>query len=258
MKFYLGTHQPGWLWNGSIDGPLFVSRTRLSRYKTLRPSLAEWALDSGGFTEIQKHGRWTITPKQYIAEVRRFTDEIGNLAWAAPMDWMCEPVQLAKTRKTSKEHQWLTLINYMDLMEEASDLPFVPVLQGWDRDDYMRCWEMYDSQKIYLEDHALVGVGSVCRRQGTFEALRILRSLQPLKLHGFGIKTTGLAMYGQLLASSDSLAWSLNARKHPPLEGCEGLHKTCANCHKWAHRWRERVLATIADDPKQLRLWEAA
>ncbi|MFC4611496.1 hypothetical protein ACFO9E_27445 [Streptomyces maoxianensis] len=47
------------------------------------------ALDSGGFTELQNFGRWTITPAQYVSEVRRIRDEVGLLDWAAPMDWNC-------------------------------------------------------------------------------------------------------------------------------------------------------------------------
>lgn len=38
----------------------------------------------------------------------------------------------------------------------------------------------------------LVGLGSVCRRQDTAAADRIVRALQPLRLHGFGVKITGL------------------------------------------------------------------
>jgi hypothetical protein len=39
------------------------------------------------------------------------------------------------------------------------------------------------------------------------------------------------------------MAWSFDARHSPPLEGCE--HSTCANCLRFALRWRERVLKAI-------------
>ena len=47
------------------------------------------AVDSGGFTELSMHGRWTITVDHYIAEVRRYVDCIGKLQWAAAMDCLC-------------------------------------------------------------------------------------------------------------------------------------------------------------------------
>lgn len=46
--FYAGTHQVNWLWDGSVDFPLFVSHRRLRLRRTLRPAVTGWALDSGG------------------------------------------------------------------------------------------------------------------------------------------------------------------------------------------------------------------
>ena len=89
VLFLLGTHQPGWLTRAGV--PLFVSDVRLRVYKTLPVAAAPWAVDSGGFSELQHHGRWTVTPAEYVARVRRYRDEIGQLLWAAPQDSMCEP-----------------------------------------------------------------------------------------------------------------------------------------------------------------------
>lgn len=85
---YLGTHQPQWL--ARYDVPMFISRRRLTGKKLPR-ARGRWALDSGGFSELQLHGRWVTTPEQYVEEVRRFIREIGKLDWAAIQDWMCEP-----------------------------------------------------------------------------------------------------------------------------------------------------------------------
>jgi hypothetical protein len=59
-------------------------------------------------------------------------------------------------------------------------------------------------------------------------------------LHGFGVKKTGLTRYGQALASADSMAWSFDARRRPPMSGC--THATCANCLPFALRWRGEVV----------------
>ena len=97
MRFFLGTHRPNWL--AHTTAPLFVSDHTLRAYKTLPIAKAAWALDSGGFTELSQHGTWATgpTPRVYADRVRRYRDEIGGLAWAAPQDWMCEPFITERT-----------------------------------------------------------------------------------------------------------------------------------------------------------------
>ena len=265
MKFYLGTHKPMWLANAlCADVPLFVSRRTLGAIKTLPRAVTSWALDSGGFTELNLHGRWTTTPAAYVAEVRRFRDSIGRLDWAAPQDWMCEPTVLAKTGLTVDEHQKRTIANFLELRALAPDLPIIPVLQGWSIIDYWRCIDMYSDAGIDLAAEPVVGVGTVCRRQGGIAASSIMTTLAStgLKLHGFGFKTQGLEWCvsdaaialsqlhssrprpDSLLVSADSLAWSYDARRSPPLEGHD--HGHCGNCLAYALKWRKRLALTLA------------
>lgn len=240
MTFFLGTHCPEWLSRTSV--PLFISRRRLSISPRTKAKGA-WALDSGGFSELTLFGSWQTTPQDYADEVRRWSERIGGLQWAAIQDWMCEPFMLTKTGLTIHEHQSRTIESFWKLRELAPEIHWVPVLQGWRPDDYLRHNEDYRRSGVDLASLPLVGVGSVCRRQKTREALDILRSLRArgLSLHGFGFKIDGLHNgASKLLASSDSLAWSRGARFVAPLPGC--THKTCANCFKYAMLWRERVL----------------
>lgn len=249
MKFFLGTHRPNWLSQTTV--PLFVSDRTLRPYKTLPTARGEWALDSGGFSELSQHGSWLHgpSPREYAHRVRRYRDNIGGLLWAAPQDWMCEPVITAKTGLSVVEHQRRTVANFLELQALAPDLPFIPVLQGWAYQDYLTCAQMYADGGVDLAEHPAVGVGSVCRRQATAQAAEIITAIRQavpgIRLHGFGIKTTGLGDYGTQLVSADSMAWSLAARKQPRLPGCSG-HKTCANCARFAFRWRQRVLASLA------------
>lgn len=254
--FFLGSHQPGWL--AAIGVPLFVSDRRLRVYKKLPVAAAPWALDSGGFTELQKYGRWTVTPAEYVARIRRYRDEVGHLQWAAPQDWMCEPIvisggqagpnRFAGTGLSVAEHQRRTVANFVQLRDLAPDLPIIPVVQGWQRDDYLRCVDLYWTlARIDLTSVPLVGLGSVCRRQGTREAGHIITALHTrgvTRLHGFGFKVQGLREHGHLLTSADSMAWSLDARldRRGPLPGCTG-HRNCANCPRYALQWRIAVLA---------------
>lgn len=244
MDFYLGTHQPHWLRLYSV--PMMVSRRRLVGYKAKPRARAPWFRDSGGFTELFMFGEWTVDAAQFVAEARADAEEVGNVAHMAPRDWMCEPMILRKTGKTIAEHQRLTVDDYCDLVQRAPELPWVPVLQGWGLDDYLRCLEMYDRAGVDLARVALVGVGTICRRQGTKEAALILSRLaaEGLRLHAFGLKGTGIPNVAPFLASSDSLAWSYAARKQPPLPGCTA-HKNCANCAKFAFRWLAQIQRQI-------------
>jgi hypothetical protein len=246
VQVVLGTHRPHWL--RLVDVPLFVSHRTLRTYRTLPRAVGPWALDSGGFTELNMHGRWATTTSDYLDAVGRYQANVGLLEWAAPQDWMCEPVVLAKTGLPVREHQERTVQNYLDLRGR----PFIPVLQGWTVGDYWRCVDLYSDAGVDLRDEPLVGLGTVCRRQGTSEIAGLVRDLAGggLRLHGFGMKLgafdTDVAVH---LVSADSLAWSYGARRSPPLPGC--THRSCANCLRWALAWRERVLARI-DEPKQL------
>jgi hypothetical protein len=239
MKFYLGAHRPGWL--GTANVPLFVSHRQLAKVKRLPRAIAPWSLDSGAFSEISQHGRWTFGPATYIEAVARYREEIGNLDWAAPMDVMCEPWIREISGLTVRESQERTVQSYLDLRNHG---PFIPALQGWDIEDYQQCVALYESAGVDLRALPVVGLGSVCRRQSRKEIGEIVRSLQPLKLHGFGVKIRGLEQYGDMLESADSMAWSFGARFRPPLAGCQ--HRgSCSNCLRYALQWRAKVIRPL-------------
>jgi hypothetical protein len=256
VRFLLGTHQPSWLRMTTV--PLFVSDSRLQRYRQLPQAVASWSLDSGGFTELQQFGRWRIGPREYAERVRRYHDRIGRLTWAAPQDWMCEPVVIAGgkvgpitfvgTKCSVAEHQRRTVDNYLRLRGLAPDLPWIPVVQGYTTGEYLACVDLYAAAGIDLTTAPLVGLGSVCRRQATGEAHAIITALRDAgvsRLHGFGVKTLGLLRYGHLLTSADSLAWSYAARRETPLPACVGKHRNCANCLRYAIAWRGRLLGQL-------------
>lgn len=267
--FYLGTHMPSWLAHEQLPRHvnLFVSHRRLADRKTLPAARGHWALDSGGFTELQMYGNWGRVPApDYVAAVLRYDDEIGNLGWAAPQDWMCEPVIIeggrvgpitfAGTGLSVAEHQRRTVANFVELerlwyAQTDRESPFMPVLQGWTLADYLTCWQSYGEAGINLGEYPVVGVGSVCRRQATDEIgdiLAAIRDLDPgVPLHGFGVKRQGLARYGRYLDSADSLAWSFDARRSAPLDGCEG-HINCANCLTYALRWEADTRAAANEE----------
>ena len=230
MKFYLGSHIAHWLW--TYEHNFCVSRRRLYKRKTYGKALKKWFLDSGGFTELSLNGKWTISPGAYVKEIYRYQDEIGKLAFCAQQDWMCESEILEKTGKSLVDHQELTVENMVKLLSIDDSLPWIPVLQGITLDDYLRCWEKFHSRGIDLSSFSLVGLGSVCRRQHTSETENIIRRLhsEGLSIHAFGMKKNGIKNCFNILTSSDSMSWSLQARFKKPLPGC--THKKCNNCKR--------------------------
>lgn len=256
LNFYLGTHRDRWLVTAPADVSLFVSTRILRDRKTLpRPPFRRgYVIDSGAFTELSMFGEFRTSPEQYVAELARYEEQIGQMDWAAPQDWMCEPPMLARTGLTVAEHQRRTVDNFLRLTElwsqygDHPECPVMPVLQGWTIDDYLHCAILYERAGVDLyRDYPVVGVGSVCKRESTEEiesVFRVLASLD-LPLHGFGVKTAGLSRYGRYLVSADSMAWSYAARHRAPLPDCSG-HKNCANCMTYALAWRDRVLRAAA------------
>ncbi|WP_280311182.1 DUF7221 family queuine tRNA-ribosyltransferase-like protein [Nocardia abscessus] len=217
-------------------------------------------LENGAFTELQRFGSWQHgpSPAQYVERVRHYSAEIGKLVAVGPQDWMCEReiitggrfgrLRYAGTHLSVRRHQHLTVENFLHLRSLAPELPIMPVIQGWSVADYLRCTQMYLDAGVDLATQPRVGVGSICRRQGSREAAEIFATLidavPKIRLHGLGVKQAGLTAYGPLLASADSLAWSKNSLHAPPLPGCR--HRRCTNCLQAALRWRAKLLDSLA------------
>jgi hypothetical protein len=214
IEFYVGLHQPGDAQHFELSC-ISINRLR-DRKKPL--SAGRILLDSGAFTELERHGHYRHGVEEYAAQVRRLHEEgIADIAAAVAQDYMCEPFMVSKTGLSVEEHQRLTIERYDALDTCNLPVPVLPVLQGYHPADYARHAEQYGER---LTHGMWVGVGSVCKRQGDPRAiiavLQAIRSVRPdLRLHGFGVKKTALMHPGvrDLLDTADSMAWSFAARK---------------------------------------------
>jgi hypothetical protein len=125
-------------------------------------------------------------------------------------------------------HQHRAVQNFLVLRETWPDLsdagcPFMPVLQGWEPGDYLRCWRTYAEAGVDLAAYPVVGLGPVCRRQAAPHVGRLVRSLTPaLAIHPAPYYTTlqgcstGDVPYTQLatdLADNTLPAFSLSPRR---------------------------------------------
>lgn len=290
-RLMLGTPEVHWLWDPDPrfdDIVFFISVARLDRRspnRTLPKALHRSCFDSASFSYVKKFGRWPYGAAKYVTKVRRWYTELGEdkVLWIAPQDWMCEPSVIYGgwhnrqyyhgTREARglapgdpeqdlttavRIHQRFTVDNFIELRSIAPDLPIIPVLQGQSIEDYEHCARMYEEAGIDLAAEPVVGLGSVCRRESTQEIAEIVDTFHArgFRLHGFGVKTDGLALYGDQLVTADSQAWSFGYRKRQiRLSQCTHGAKTCANCKEGALRWHQRI---ISAPPRPLRPITAA
>lgn len=240
-RFFVGvdTHMIG------IDLPIMCSDLRLKRVRKLKRAGAAVMIDSGSFT-IHDTGQQFDRPEVYADRVRRYQAEIGGVVSAATYGRMCEPYILEKTSSTVDRNMHLTVESYCELNAIAPEVPWLPELQGWRERDYHRCFQLYADSGVDLVALPAVGVGTVCRRQGTMEAQRIVASIAALgvRVHGFGVKTNGLQANHRNFVSADSFAWSYGARKRTR-ECPHGIVRWERNCPEFLRTWRDRVLAGL-------------
>jgi hypothetical protein len=210
-RFFIGLHHPSDAWP-FINS--MVSINALSKRKSPF-RVNDWILDSGAFTQLNKHGRFKMTEQEYAHEINIWSG-CGNLLAAVAQDWMCEEFVLNKTGKTVEEHQKLTIEGYLKLRTLVNTY-IMPVLQGFAPAEYVSHVRQYGN---VLSQGQWVGVGSVCKRNGNPDAIEdvliAIKTERPdLKLHGFGLKIKALELgtIRQLLHSSDSMAWSTAGRK---------------------------------------------
>ena len=211
IRFYVGLHQPS---DAKHFERSFISVNRLRGRKS-GFDVRDWIMDSGAFTEISTHGHYRHEVGEYADEIRRWHGN-GNLQAAVAQDWMCEPFIVKKTGLSVVEHQRRTVERYDALLDYDLPVHIMPVLQGFDPDDYRRHIEMYGDR---LTGGMWVGVGSICKRNGSpGDVLNVLAAVEQerpdLDKHGFGLKITALQHGGirSILATGDSMSWSYAAR----------------------------------------------
>lgn len=207
---------------------------------------------------------WAID-KPVLAESVRRLDELGDRA----------NVVFHGTGLSVRKHQIMTVANFLELRalarREGLRTPIAPTLQGYTLEEYLYCWDLYEMAGVHLQDEPIVGIGSVCRRQATNEAVAIFEELARRglrgRMHGFGVKVGGLPRLVDLLGSSDAQAEPRQAQlkkillpgHDKPGPGRRKGHKNCANCLPYLLGRREKMLAELdSKRPAQRTLWEIA
>jgi hypothetical protein len=211
MIFFTGLHMPN---HAKYFKKSFISINRIEHRKS-DFEVKDWILDSGAFSRITT-GKGHMPINDYADQIKRWSS-CGNLLAAVCQDYMCEDFVCDITGLTVGDHQAMTINNFNKLSELVDTAHVMPVLQGYEPEEYVEHIDAYDS---LLEQNTWCGVGSVCKRNSSVESiinvLEAIKNKRPdLRLHGFGLKQTSLrnSRIRDLLYSADSMAWSYAARK---------------------------------------------
>ena len=198
-----------------------------------------WALDSGGFVALRKAGDYPFSPDDYLRAVN-----IWRPAWAASLDYPCEPELCATSGRTVQENINATveLARYLCRVDSR----IVPVVQGYTAEEYEECWRR-------LPQTGRVAIGSVCRRQSLKEISELIRQLAEFITapwrHGFGVKLLALRKprVRSFFTSVDSNAWEFEimASRH------QLRHLNTRQRLTWAFRRYQAMIARLKTAPHQ-------
>jgi len=206
--------------------------------------VGRWMMDSGAFSQVTKYGDFIMSPEEYVRIAVRFQD-CGDLACIVTQDYMCEPDVIRMLRNKGKEasvriHQRKSVERYKQIVIEAErqglKVPVMPVLQGWEVEDYIEHWHRLCAVNRQLgrkgktveafgwnhNQPRWVGIGSTCKRNKNPEVVSQILDTLPwefinshdVRIHLFGYKTTGLKSdkIKDRIYSADSFAYDFTNR----------------------------------------------
>lgn len=242
------------------------------------------ALDSAGFTAMNlwksrgaQKGMAGVFPWSY-AQYVELASMLSPSWWSQP-DLCCEP-EIAHNQEvidyrinataTLLEGVLRVLYEWQNELAKTCSAnvvanmlkPPVPVIQGWSTSDYLRSLELlmavWERWQPWLDTPALIGVGSICRRNlnhpthGLYSILSALEGELPngARLHLFGVKGASLSELKMLdwIASADSMAYDFGARVKARQEGVSNtIANRSAEMTRWMGAAKSRMIARPGD-----------
>jgi len=209
-------------------GTMYRKKFNLNR--TMIPNSTERLfLDSGGYSFFIKWGKYPFSVEEYVSFANQIQDEYP-LTEVAIMDYACEPDINRTNLKTNKERIDSTIQNALSCIDYEPNLPWVPIVQGYTLQEYRYCLDQYKEVGLYDDDFHLWAIGSLCARKKVGGIRKIVVDLSReinYPIHTFGMTITALKdpQIFFNIHSSDSGAWSFNAKSHQKLRDLTRYHK---------------------------------
>jgi len=192
----------------------------------------EIMLDSGGFSLLNKYGDYPFSTKEYVDWVHRM-DEIndGKVKYVAIRDYPCEPdISRNISMLSNIERIKKTVDNTVECM--SYDIPgkWMPVLQGYVKQEYLTCLQLLKDENINLGN--CIALGSMCRRTNIRDIKDIFCSIKrgySGKIHLFGLTMNALkdSWLKDNIDSCDTIGYTF---------GCGGKGETIIAFNKFIDR----------------------
>lgn len=176
-------------------------------------------VDSAGFVVMSIMGGFPWTAESYVGELATHP----AIARFSSLDLCVEPEIAPDAYETAERVSKTIRLNRLVARlaeDEGIRHKLMPVIQGADADQYLRCFEGISD---LVRDGETIGVGSMCRRptrgpDGSMAIIeRLDRELPPgVRLHLFGIKGDGAeaaCAFGDRIDSVDSQSYGVRARR---------------------------------------------
>lgn len=226
---------------------------RLAQLRNAR-GLAALCLDSAGFVAAARYGGFPWTLAHYVALAAAYP-----FRWWASADY-CVEAEIARDRGEVIDRLARTIRANLDCRRLAEDHgiadTLMPVIQGRRPTDYERC---LDALWGSLKPGALIGVGSMCRRdvhgpEGLIAVVDHLDQVLPasVRLHAFGVKGSALPYllpFAHRVASIDSQAYGVRARHAARHAGVSKSDRFVAD---HLEHWLDAQHARLAARPRRL------
>ena len=191
------------------------------RYKMRAPRLpdhiTDLAADCGGYVATVRWGEYRYSPAEYVAWLESWK---VKPVWAATMDFCCEQDIATDKAEVMLRQDKTTDMAYL-FWEEYRDCPWawVPTIQGWNVDDYVRHANELKPLVYEMKDHYTdgwrVGIGTLCQRaDGRMirDVVMAVTSVLPdVPIHLWGVKLgafQGEEGLPEQVCSMDSAAWN--------------------------------------------------
>jgi hypothetical protein len=257
-----------WATARALDAPVLVSANALSQWAINADGYRMWtgfngralklvhshpvALDSAGFVAACRYRGFPWETEDYL--------DLAAAApwiWWASQDWCVEPEAARDEDAVLDRISGTVRLNTLCLngaRRRGSAHNFVPVIQGWRPEHYLRCID----RMPFVLDCPLIGIGSMCRRHvgGPNGIIRVLEALDSAfagtatRFHLFGLKSQGIqhaAMHPRV-ASCDSQAYGMAARQDAWKARAAKSDRYVAGIMR---RWYEQQLATMRTTPSR-------
>ncbi|MHA1249050.1 MAG: deazapurine DNA modification protein DpdA family protein [Candidatus Helarchaeota archaeon] len=176
-------------------------------------------IDSGAFDLLEKRNleEYPFTPKDYVNAIKNLSIKPD---YVVSLDYICKKNQHTKNILTINK----TINNAVILRNEFKrdeGITFIPVIQGYDLDEYLYCVNQLVKKKIII-DGDIIGIGSLVGRKSSKESQLVIKSIYNFlkergiipKIHCFGVNLNVIKDRNifNIVHSIDSLAWTFPYR----------------------------------------------